>query len=144
MPKDYVDSEERTLADKSVRPMRDYQVWLSAARLKRTLLDDQIVASECDRKLAENALAQAKEQEAAIQKDITAAKEEVKEFTRQREVVAAYHKTLEQEVAALKAAAAQLIETNKAMAGQLAKLQLEAARRIDQRTRAMAQSGAGG
>ena len=38
---------------------------------------------------------------------------------------------------------ARLAETNRAMAGQIAKFQLEAAERIDQRTRVMAQSGAG-
>jgi hypothetical protein len=36
-----------------------------------------------------------------------------------------------------------LTELNQAMAGRIAKLQLEAAQRIDRRTREMAQSGAG-
>ena len=43
----------------------------------------------------------------------------------------------------MQAAIARFIEKNQAMAGQIAKYQLEAAERIDQRTRAMAQSGAG-
>jgi hypothetical protein len=47
-------------------------------------------------------------------------------------------------LAAVRADIARLIETNKAMAGRIAKMQLEAVRRIDERTRAMAQSGAGG
>ena len=38
---------------------------------------------------------------------------------------------------------ARLTETNQAMAGRIAKLQLEAAQRIDQRTREMALSGTG-
>jgi hypothetical protein len=36
-----------------------------------------------------------------------------------------------------------LIKNNKAMAGQIAKIQLDATRRIDERTRAMAQSANG-
>ncbi len=58
--------------------------------------------------------------------------------------MATYHEALDKELAAVNAEIARLIETNKAMAGRIAKLQLEAARRIDERTRAMAQSGAGG
>jgi hypothetical protein len=62
----------------------------------------------------------------------------------QRDVVAKYHQEIERESAALRAEIARLTETNKAMAGRIAKMQLEAVRRIDERTRAMAQSGAGG
>ena len=63
---------------------------------------------------------------------------------RQRDAVAAYLKTLQQDLDAAKADIDQLLKNNQNMAEQMAKLQGEAARRIDQRTRAMAQSGAGG
>jgi len=62
-----------------------------------------------------------------------------------RSVNVALRKTLEDKVAAMKALVARMMENNKAMAGQIARLQWDAVRRIDQRTRAMAQStGIGG
>ena len=52
------------------------------------------------------------------------------------------HKKLEDKLAAMQALVARLIATNQAMAGQMAKFQLQAAERIDARTRPMAQSTA--
>ena len=129
---------------KYVRPLRDYQV-LFAPSAARTLLADQIDAATRDMKLVEEALAQAQEQEEAAKQDVAAAKEDVEEVRRP----ARRGGRLSQDAAsrsldAAKADIDQLLENNQDMAGQIAKLQLEAARRIDQRTRAMAQSGAGG
>ena len=62
---------------------------------------------------------------------------------RQRDVVAAICKNLEKSLGDMQAWIARLTETNQAMAGRIAKLQLEAAQRIDQRTREMALSGTG-
>ena len=52
--------------------------------------------------------------------------------------LAKFQKALDEVRAAIK----QKLQDNQAKAGQIAKLQLEAAERIDRRTRAMAQSGA--
>ena len=135
--------EQYIKGDKSVRPLRDYQVLLSAASLRHTFLMDRISAAAGDNKFVDEALAQAKQQEEAVQRDLALAKEEVKKSAGEQDAVAAYRKAIQQELDAVKAAVAHLIESNQAMAGQLAKLQSEAARRIDQRTRAMAQSGTG-
>jgi hypothetical protein len=131
-------------AGKYVRPLRDYQVFFTAERVQRTLLADAIDAATRDAKLLTDALTEAKQQEEAVQVTLAAAKEEVAKFRGQGGVVAAYHQMLEKELAAIRAENARLNETNKAMAGRIAKMQLEAVRRIDGRTRAMAQSGAGG
>jgi hypothetical protein len=135
--------EQYIKGDKSARPVRDYQVLLNTASLRHTLLMDRISAAAGDNKLVDEALVLAKKQEEDIQQDLALAKEEVKKSAGEQDAVAAYRKALQQELDAVKAAVAQLIESNQAMAGQLAKLQFEAARRIDQRTRAMAQSGTG-
>lgn len=140
MPRDNHDIDRK----KDVRPLRDYQVLLSSNRVRSTLLADQIDATTGDQKLVVDALAQAKQQEAAAKQELAAAKEDVDKFTRERNVVDTYRKMLERELGVVKAAADRLIETNEKLAGKIAKLQLEAARRIDERTRAMAQSGAGG
>ena len=90
------------------------------------------------------ALEQAQEQEKAAQQDVATAKEDVKATTGQRDAVAAYLKTLLHDLDTAKTDIDQLLKNNQNMAGHMAKLQGEATRRIDQRTRAMAQSGAGG
>jgi DNA-binding transcriptional MerR regulator len=126
------------------RPVRDYQVLFRAENVRRALLTDQIDATARDLKLVKEALDQAQEQEKAAQQDVAAAKEDAKATVGQRDAVAAYLKTLQHDLDTAKADVDQLLKNNQNMAEQMAKLQGEAARRIDQRTRAMAQSGAGG
>ena len=65
-------------------------------------------------------------------------------FAGERNLVADLSKAIEQKLEEVQADISKLLEKNQAMAGRIAKQQLEAARRIDQRTRAMAQSGTGG
>ncbi len=134
----------RLAAGKYVRLLRDYQVFFTADRVQRTLLADAIDAATRDEKLIEDALAEAKQQEEAVKVDLAATKEEVAKFRGQRDAVTTYHEALEKELAAVRAEIARLVETNKAMAGRITKMQLEAVRHIDERTRAMAQSAAGG
>lgn len=129
---------------KYLRPLRDYQAFFAAERVERTLLFDAIDAATGDETLLKAALARAKQQNETVQVELAAAKEEVGKFRGQRDVVATYHQRIDKELAATGAEITRLIETNKAMAGRIAKMQLEAVRRIDERTRAMAQSGAGG
>jgi hypothetical protein len=138
------DPKERVVDDKYVRAIRDYEVLFGAARMKYTLLADQVDAATRDDKLIREALELANQQEEAVKKDVELAKQDLTKFARERDAVATYRTKIQQEVDAAKAAITRLIESNKAMAGQIAKVQLEAARRIDQRTRAMAQSGSGG
>jgi hypothetical protein len=125
-------------------PVHDYQVLLTALNAQRTLLIDQIEATTRDKKLVDDALAQAQQQEEGAKQDVDTAKEEAKRVGRQRDAVATYRKTLEHELEAVKADIARLMEQNKAMAGQIAKQQWEATRRIDERSRTMAQSRTGG
>jgi hypothetical protein len=127
-----------------VRRLRDYQVLFSILHLRRTLLVDQVAATNLDLKLVKDALAQAEQQETAAKKDVEDTKIEVELAARERDAVATFLKTVEKDYGAAKAAIDGLIKANKDMAGQIAKLQLEAARQIDQRTRAMAKAGAGG
>ena len=128
---------------KYVRPLRDYLVLLDAEREQRVLLTDSIATAVKDKKLVEDALAEARKQEEGCKKDIDTSKSDLAKFERERDAVAAYLKAIEGTLASVQTEITRFIETNKAMAGQIAKFQLEAARLIDQRTHAMAQSGAG-
>ncbi len=137
------DPRERVVDGKYVRQLLDYGVLFNAEYEKQTLLRDSIEAVTRDKKLAEEALALGREQEEACKRDISAATEDRVKFFLQRDVVAAHLKTLQEKAVAMQAAVGRFIEWNQAMAGQIAKSQLEAARRIDRRTRAMARSESG-
>ncbi len=128
----------------AVRQLRDYQVLFSILHLRRTLMVDRVAAAAFDLNLVKDALAQAEKQEAAAKQEVEETKLDVERADHERDAVAALLKTVEKDYGAAQAAIEGLIKANKDMAGQLAKMQLEAARQIDQRTRAMAQSGAGG
>jgi hypothetical protein len=75
---------------------------------------------------------------------VALAQEEFQTSTRQRDAVSGYLEAVAKEYEAVKAAVQKLIEENRAKAGQIANQQWEASRRIDERTRVMAQSGTGG
>ena len=137
------DSPQHVVDGVYVRLLRDYHVLFTALNVQRALLVDRIDATDRDAKLVDEALALAKQQEEAVKKDVAEAKEEAAKAASHRDAVATYRKAVEKELEAVKASISKLIENNQAMAGQIAKQQLEAARRIDQRTRAMAQSGTG-
>ena len=136
------DPKERVQGGKYVRQLRDFDVLLAAAKMHRILLDDSIEAGKKDKQLVDDALADAREQEEACKKDIAAATKVLKKANRQRDEVAGYRERLEKKLAAIEALVARLTATNQAMAGRMAKYQLQAAERIDARTRAMAQSAA--
>lgn len=130
--------------DNQTQPPRDYKVLLDAERMRQTRLANRIAESTVDNKLVADAVAQGKQQEEAVNRDVAAAKEDAKKFGAEREAVAKYRQSLQQELDATNADIVRLIKENQEKAQRMAKLQWEATRRIDQRTRAMAQSGAGG
>jgi preprotein translocase subunit YajC len=128
---------------KYVRPLRDYAYLFDAYHMKITELIDKEQAVKDDKQMVEGALDDARLQVQFYQKQGTVVKALLAEIARQRDAVAAHLDKLRKKFAEAKAAAAELIKNNKAMAGQIAKIQLDATRRIDERTRAMAQSANG-
>jgi hypothetical protein len=134
------DPPERVVGGKYVRPLRDYVILFGWQREHCILLQDSIEAAKRDKQLIVDALALALKQEEDAKKENALAGTDLDEANRQKDVVASYCAALEARVKALREAVAQLIKTNQAMADQIASCQLEAARRIDERTRAMALS----
>jgi hypothetical protein len=135
------DPSDRVVDGKFVRPLRAYDVLLDDEQAKHVLLNDSIASVRHDKQLMEGAAAGAEKLRDACRKDIAAAEIDLKDVARQRDLVAAHRQRLEHKLAAVQALVAQLIKDNLAMAGRIAKYQFEAARRIDDRVRAMAQSG---
>ena len=111
-----------------VRPLRDYRVLLGAEREKQVLLTDTIATALKDQKLVEDALAEGRKQEEACKKEIDTSKNDLANVGRESDDVAAYLKALEDALASTQTTITNFIETNKAMASQIAKYQLEAAR----------------
>ena len=142
-PAEKDDPKECVVDGKYVRPLFDYGIMFNDEYEKRMLLGDTIVALQQDKQLVLEALDEARTQADLCARDIAATKTEKAKAMRDRDIVAAHLKNLEKNLGDMEAWIARLTELNQAMAGRIAKLQLEAAQRIDQRTREMAQSGAG-
>jgi hypothetical protein len=142
-PAEKDDPKECVVDGKYVRPLFDYGIMFNDEYEKRMLLGDTIVALQQDKQLVMDALDEARSQADLCARDIAATKKEREKAERDRDIVAAHLKNLEKNLGDMEAWIARLTELNQAMAGRIAKLQLEAAQRIDQRTREMAQSGAG-
>jgi hypothetical protein len=122
-------------------PLRDYAQLLDYGRRQNTILYDEIEAATRDKAMVEEGLADAQRQVQFAQNLMTELKSQLAKKTREVDSVAKLRKLLEDKLASITGAVDRLIEENKAMAGQIAQKQLEATRRIDARTRAMAQNG---
>ena len=123
--------------EKYVRRLRDYRVSLVDLFRDRTVLDERIVTRTNDVSRIEAAVAESKRQEEYCRSQITLLKKEVAEVRREQDATVAHRKMIQGKLDQLK----QLIDTgiasNRAMAGELGRLQLEATRRIDQRSSTM-------
>ena len=115
---------------KYVRPLRDYGYLFDAYRMKITELVDREQSAMRDKQMVEDTLADAKLQVQFWQKQGTVVKAILAEMVRQRDAVAAHLDNLQKKIAEAKAAITELIKNNKAMAGQIAKIQLDATRRM--------------
>jgi hypothetical protein len=125
------------------RPLRNYNYLFDAYRMKITELADQEQAMVRDWQLVKAAQEDALRQVQFYQKQATVTKALRDKFISQRDAVMAHLDKVKEKLAEIKQTAAKLYEDNKAMAGQIAKIQLDATRLIDQRTRAMAQTANG-
>jgi hypothetical protein len=134
------DPKERIDANKNyVRQLRDYAQLLNNARQQNTILYDETEATTRDKALVEGSLADAQRQVQFSQNAITELKALLAKKLKEVDAVANLRKLLEGKLALIEGLVKNLIEENKAMAGQIAQKQLEATRLIDTRTRAMAE-----
>ncbi len=120
----------------------DYHVLFSEFYRQRALLDDLIAATTADTQAVENADTSARQGVELLQKDIAATKEEIKAMRAEHDLVAKHVADLEAKLAQLKDAAQKTELANRAAASELARLQLEAIRRIDERTSKIARAAA--
>ena len=142
-PAEKDDPPECVVNGKYVRPLFDYGIMFNDEYEKRMLLADTIVALQQDKQLVYGRLGRGPNASRPLRKDIAATKRKGKKRSTIATSWRPISKNLEKNLGDMEAWIARLTELNQAMAGRIAKLQLEAAQRIDRRTREMAQSGAG-
>jgi len=92
-----------------------------------------------DKEYTEAAKADAAEQVKFRTAEVAKLKTELAEYQRELEAVVAHEKAVQGKLAELGQSAAQLVANNRSVASQIAQVQMEARRRIDERTRRVAQ-----
>ncbi len=125
---------------KYVRQLRDYDVLFSELIRLRSNTLDKIAATDQDKSYLERAVLDAKQQQQFRRTEIDSLHVELAETTRQRDEVNAHRDALAGAIASMQKAIANLMESNRAVAGKIARIQYEAARIIDARTQGMAQA----
>jgi hypothetical protein len=118
----------------------DYHVLFNDFYRQRAELQDLTKATTDDVQTVEASDAAARQFLDLVNKDIASTKDEVKAMQAEHVLVAKHREALEAKLAQLKDAVEKTDQSNRAAAGELARLQLEASRRIDERTRKVAQA----
>ena len=121
-----------------VRQLRDYEIFFKDYHLQETILVDEFESTTRDKQYVDVTLAATQTQLQFREKKKAQLNGELADRQRELGAVGAHRKALESKLDAVSSAITGLIGRNIATAAQIAKIQLEAARRIDQRTRNMA------
>jgi len=122
--------------------LTDYHVLFSEFYRQRALLNDLLRTTADDAQAVEDADTSARQQVELLQKDIASTKEELKAMQAERDLVAKHRAALEDKLAQVKDAVQKTDQANRAIASEIARLQLEAIRRIDERTSKIARAPA--
>jgi len=125
---------------KSKRPLRDYELLLNSASAQRTRLVDLVEAAKRDSSYLSAAIKGAKAQEEFLRQEIDGLKERVKKIEAQRAAIAAHQERLEKKLTEVHQWIDQQIADNQAKAAEVTRLEMEAIRRIDDRTKTMAKA----
>lgn len=140
-PAEASDPDERRADGKYVRRLRDYGPVLERYSNLRTELADALESGKRDKECLEEAVAHSKADEEYCRAELAKLKAELGKATAERGAVVEHLRRLDAALAQQVKANAQAIELNQAMAAEITRHQLEAARVIDRRTGAMAQAG---
>lgn len=135
---DVPDGEEGIYA----RDLRDYGTLFKAFHRERTFWYDQHESAERDKQYAETAAAEAKKQVAFREEEVAKLRGDLAQLQRELDAVVAHRKAVEGKLAELGQSIAEVAANNRSIASQIAQVQLEAQRRIDERTRRVAQGAA--
>ncbi len=145
--KPLVDAEGKPLPGAQgtfVRQLHDYGAIFRRRFAEKSLLADRFEWYQRDIAYLRQSVAEAKEQVAMREREVQSAKAELQAMTRERDAAQAQVVALQKRVDAVQGLLKQLLAANKQIVDQIAQVQFDAARRIDAKTRAMAQTPEGG
>jgi len=143
-PADKDDPQDRQIDGKYVRKLRDYAVLYGKYYLRRVSLAEAQESYNREIKYVSDTLDDAKIQEQFCQTHLDTTKKILSKNERERDAVLALRQTLQSRVAWFQAQAMQTVNANWALTGELAKIQMDAARRIEERTRRLAERNPSG
>ncbi len=123
--------------------LADYEGLFNEYYHLRAALTDAIASEQADLAAMENSLARAQQRIDQLHKEVAEVKVELAKVEAARDTVANHQQGVQKKVDELQSAIVQTQKANQDAAAEIARIQLEAARRIDERTRNMAQAGAG-
>ncbi len=122
-----------------VRDLRDYGIVFNVFHRDRTLWYDERDSADRDRQYTVDAAADAAKQVAFRTTEVADLKNELARFQRESAAVVAHEEVIKGKLAELGQSATELVANNRTIASQIAQVQMEAQRRIDERTRRVAQ-----
>jgi hypothetical protein len=126
-------------AAKLERKLRDYELLFTVAHEQQSVWLQQMDAARRDQQSVEAGVELAKKEVEACQKDVSKFKDEMAQLARQRDAVAAHRKAVEAKLAEVQKAMTETMAHNRELVGEIARIQLDATRKIDARTERMAQ-----
>jgi len=133
----------RDTAKPKLEYLADYEGLFTEFYRLRAVLTDAIASEQTDLAAMESSLTQAQQRIDQLNKEVADLKVELAKAETARDTVAAHRQAVENKVAELQSAIIETQKANQAAVAEIARIQLEATRRIDERTRTMAQAGAG-
>jgi len=138
-----VEVEAENEQGRYVRQLRDYEELFRQYDLQRAALVDKWDATTRENSYIAKVLDDAKLQLQYRQNEKDRLKADRTKYFQERDVALAHLEAVRGKLAAIRAAIEEAIKTNQAMAGEIARIQQEATRIIDEETRKMAQAEAG-
>jgi len=122
------------------RTLRDYDALFKLHHTQRTELNDLIASMERDIRYLQTSIAEAKLQVESRKTELAGLKVEFAKIDRERNAVKAHFAKVKAQAAGIEASVKQLLADNLKLTYEIARMQIEAAQKIDARTRAMAQT----
>ena len=119
--------------------LRDYEIFFREAHRVRSQTTDVLAAAARDKQYMDAANADAKLQEQSRRQEIDDLTTELAAIHREAEAVIAHRDNLQRKVDAMRTAIQETIQKNSELAGEIAKRQLKASRKIDEQVQQVAQ-----
>lgn len=137
------DPKECKVDGKFKRHLRDYKALFDTARTETNLLADAFEGLHRDAEYLKSSADDAKQQQQFSEREFASLQADLARARKEQQAVAAHVSLLQRRLAFVQQQIEKVIGDNTRMAAEIARIQLDAARMIEQRTHSMAQFGPG-